>query len=110
MGVKLTEIVAVKVRMSEGLRRLLASEGRRRGMSLNKEIVRRLEKSFEQETTTTMFHLIADLAVDTAYSRLGLGKPSNMIDHIEQKLGPEAAKTFAAGTVDAASRKAKTNG
>jgi hypothetical protein len=107
MAKKPGEIVAVKVRMREWLRRELEAEAKKRETSLNKEIERRLEKSFQIEMTGQMFQLIADLAVDTAYSRIGLSKPSDMIDRVHTKLGSEAAKTFAAALVDSTSRKEK---
>jgi hypothetical protein len=110
MAVKPTEIVAVKVRMPEALRRVLASDAKRRGISLNREIVRLIREARTERITAMMFSVLADVAVDTAYARLGLGKPSDMIDLIEQKFGPDAAKAFAAGSIDAASRKGKANG
>lgn len=96
--------------MPEALRRALASDAKRRGISLNQEIVRLIKEARTERITAMLLTMVADLAVDTAYSRLGLGKPSDMIDRIEKKFGPEAAKLFAAGTIDATSRKAKTNG
>jgi hypothetical protein len=107
MAAKPTDIVAVKVRIREDLRRQLASEAKRFGHSLNKEIERRLHRSFEVAAQAVLYQLIADNAVDTAYARIGLGKPSDMIELIHSKLGSEAGKRFAAGLVDSASRKDK---
>lgn len=97
---KPTAIVAVKVRMREELRQQLADQARSRDISLNKEIERRLSRSFEIDMNVFMYQLIADIAVDTAYSRLGLTQPSDMIDFINARLGNEAAKAFAAGFVN----------
>ena len=44
-----TAIVALKLRLREDLRRQLASEAKKHGHSLNREILRRLERSFELE-------------------------------------------------------------
>ena len=97
---KPTDIVAVKVRMREALRQLLESEAKRRDISLNKEIERRLEKSFELAANAIIYSLIADAAVDEAYAQIGLRKPSDMIDLIKAKLGDEAANEFAAGLAE----------
>src|SRR3979411_3392980 len=93
---KPTAIVAVKVRMREELRMLLADQANRREISLNKESERRLSRSFDADYQAFMYQNIADLAVDTVFIRLGLSKPSDMIRLIDAKLGNEAAKTFAA--------------
>jgi hypothetical protein len=55
------------------------------------------------------FQLIAAHAVDTAYSRIGLSKPSDMISLIHSKLGPDAARSFALGAVDSYDRNKKDN-
>jgi hypothetical protein len=102
---KPTDIVAVKVRMREELRQLLADQAKRRDISLNKEIERRLQRSFDIDFNVFMYQIIADTAVDTAYARLGLDKPSDMIEQINKRLGGEAASTFAAALADSASRK-----
>ena len=86
---------------------LLVDQAERREISLNKEIERRLSRSFDVDFNTFMYQIIADLAVDTAYSRLGLSKPSDMIDLIDARLGNEAAKTFAAELVNSTSRREK---
>jgi hypothetical protein len=106
---KPTAIVAVKVRMREELRQQLADQAKSRDISLNKEIENRLSRSFDFDMNVFMYQLIADIAVDTAYSRLGLSKPYDMIDFINARLGNEAAKTFAAGLVNSISRKERTN-
>jgi Arc-like DNA binding domain len=46
---KLTATVQLKVRMYEGLRRLIAIEAAKNGRSLNSEIVHRLGQSFASE-------------------------------------------------------------
>jgi hypothetical protein len=102
---KPSAVVAVKVRMREELRQLLADQATRRDISLNKEIERRLQRSFDVDFNVFMYQIIADTAVDTAYSRLGLGKPSDMIEEINKKLGSQAAKEFAAALADSASKK-----
>src|SRR4051794_11172571 len=106
---KPTDIVAVKVRMREALRQSLEFEAKRRDISLNKEIERRLEKSFELAANAVIYSWIADAAVDEAYARIGLRKPSDMIDLIKAKLGDEAANEFAAGLADSAARKERFN-
>jgi hypothetical protein len=44
---KLTEMVQLKLRFDERLRRRLEQEARKRGRSMNTEIIHRLERSFE---------------------------------------------------------------
>jgi predicted HicB family RNase H-like nuclease len=44
-----TTIVAVKLRIREGLRKMLLQEAEKAGRSLNQELERRLERSFELE-------------------------------------------------------------
>jgi hypothetical protein len=44
-----SDTVQLKVRMKEPLRAALEEAARQRGVSLNSEVVRRLERSFEQE-------------------------------------------------------------
>jgi hypothetical protein len=44
-----TTIVAVKLRIREGLRKMLLQEAEKAGRSLNQELERRLERSFEFE-------------------------------------------------------------
>jgi hypothetical protein len=104
---KPTAIVAVKVRMREELRMLLADQAKRREISLNKEIERRLSRSFDADYQAFMYQNIADLAVDTVFIRLGLSKPSDMIRLIDAKLGNEAAKTFAEELLNSKSRREK---
>jgi Arc-like DNA binding domain len=46
---KLTDIVQVKLRLRESLRRKLEREAEKRGLSTNAELARRLEESFDRE-------------------------------------------------------------
>jgi hypothetical protein len=63
MAAKLTEVVAVKVRMREKTRRFLDSVAKKEGHSLNKEIEKRLERSL---IDTTMIEVINSTAEKTA--------------------------------------------
>ena len=49
MARKLTDTVQLKLRFGEKLRRRLDQEAKERGRSLNNEIIRRLERSFDYD-------------------------------------------------------------
>ena len=69
MARKLTETVQLKLRFSEALRRKLerAASERSPPHSMNSEIIRRLEESFQKEDQAT----IAEQAADKALAKVG---------------------------------------
>jgi hypothetical protein len=73
MAAKPKEIVGVKVRMPEKLRRLLQAEAKREGLSLNKEIERRLLRSLARSTVFETIELAAQRAA-TAQTEIIMGR------------------------------------
>jgi hypothetical protein len=73
MAAKPTEVVAVKVRMREKLRRSLLAEAKTEGHSLNKEIEKRLQRSLNQSTVFELIELAAQRAA-TAQTEFIMGR------------------------------------
>jgi hypothetical protein len=63
MPKKPADLIAVKVRLRERTRRNLEAEAKRNGVSVNMEIVNRVERSFSEQAITAV---IADTANKTA--------------------------------------------
>jgi hypothetical protein len=68
MARKPAETVKVQVRIREKLRKTLDDEAKKTGISLNREIERRLEKSLRDEGLTLLINTTAK-ATAVAYSR-----------------------------------------
>jgi ribonucleotide reductase beta subunit family protein with ferritin-like domain len=84
MAAKPTETVVVNVRMREKTRRQLKAEADKEGHSLNKEIARRLERSFTEQVVTA---IIQDTANKTA------GKfAAEIIEHIHNLMRDTAGE------------------
>ena len=73
---KPTDIVQLRLRLPDGLRRLIETEAKQRKTSLNKELVRRLQNSFDAEQLETTIQRAAINAVELTIGRLGMGKTS----------------------------------
>jgi hypothetical protein len=73
---KPTDIVQLRLRLPDGLRRLIETEAKQRKTSLNKELVRRLQKSFDAEQLETTIQRAAMNAAELTIGRLGMGKTS----------------------------------
>jgi|SRR6267142_1933324 len=73
MAAKPTDVVAVKVRMREKLRRTLETAATKSGHSVNKEIERRLERSLRNDTLAEIIELAAQRAA-TAQTEAIMGR------------------------------------
>jgi hypothetical protein len=84
---KPSDIVQVNLRISEGLRRLIAAEARRNKRSVNQEMAHRLNESFNRELRADALLVIAQKAandaVEMAFERLGLN--DRMIANMQQQ-------------------------
>lgn len=95
MARKPTEIAAVKIRVRESLRRNLAAEGKKAGRSLNQEMVRRLEQSFNQQgieaiVESTALRVARELLVDQERTmRAVLGEMADAFNRVHRRLGME---------------------
>ena len=58
-------IVQYKLRIREALRRRIERAAKEHGVSANQEMVRRLEQSFDQETTRTLDDICKVLTLST---------------------------------------------
>jgi hypothetical protein len=89
---RLTDLVQVNLRLRESLRRKLERESERRGLSLNAEMTRRLEESFDREELNealraTIWQVLTDAGLVTArppipknlaaFGALEITKPEN---------------------------------
>jgi len=62
MAAKPTDIVSVKLRMREALRRQMAADAKKAKHSINQEIVRRLERSYLADDMKLAIQIAADQA------------------------------------------------
>lgn len=78
MPVKPSDIVAVKVRMREKTRRLLEAEAKKAGHSVNQEIVRRIERSFNEQGIEALVQMTSAATA----SAVGKDLASAVVEHI----------------------------
>jgi hypothetical protein len=91
---KPTEIVQLRLRLPEKLRKKIEVEARKSDWSLNREMVRRLEQSFVQQGTEALIQSAAQaVAVEVFKQQLGLVEDlAGEFNRINQALGrPEMA-------------------
>jgi hypothetical protein len=89
MAAKPTELVAVKVRLREKTRRLLEAAAKREGHgSVNREIERRLERSFLDEGNEALIQSAAATAVGEFAKVIAreFGRIGQMLDRIDRTL------------------------
>jgi hypothetical protein len=106
---KKTDVVQLsKIRMTESLRARLARDAKRNGITLNGEIVDRLEKSYANEAQSMRDSAIVDLLVDRDKSerwRPLLSLLAKNPELLDQKFSAEAAMKSFAKDASIASRK-----
>ena len=82
MARKPTDIVQYKLRIRESLRRRIEQAAKKNGVSANQEMVSRLARSFEQETTRQLDFVAGDMTKQVGL----LGTLSDHFREFEPKL------------------------